>query len=114
MLLVDDLAAGGTKNLRHTPRGLVTLVMGTTPMHTGYYYLKSWVVALYAVIFVLGFKFSLLISKSFGTRSRILYGRHTAVFKRIIADSLIPLQDLRYIIWVYTCFTLHVFWIFSP
>ena len=27
MLLVDDLAAGGTKNLRHTPRGLVTLVM---------------------------------------------------------------------------------------
>ena len=26
MLLVDDLAAGGTKNLRHTPRGLVTLV----------------------------------------------------------------------------------------
>ena len=25
MLLVDDLAAGGTKNLRHTPRGLVTL-----------------------------------------------------------------------------------------
>ena len=27
MLLVDDLAAGGTKNLRHTPRGLVTLLM---------------------------------------------------------------------------------------
>ena len=27
MLLVDDLAAGGTKNLRHTPRGLVTLVL---------------------------------------------------------------------------------------
>ena len=27
MLLVDDLAAGGTKNLRHTPRGLVTLHM---------------------------------------------------------------------------------------
>ena len=27
MLLVDDLAAGGTKNLRHTPRGLVTLYM---------------------------------------------------------------------------------------
>ena len=27
MLLVDDLAAGGTKNLRHTPRGLVTLCM---------------------------------------------------------------------------------------
>ena len=27
MLLVDDLAAGGTKNLRHTPRGLVTLIM---------------------------------------------------------------------------------------
>ena len=26
MLLVDDLAAGGTKNLRHTPRGLVTLL----------------------------------------------------------------------------------------
>ena len=25
MLFVDDLAAGGTKNLRHTPRGLVTL-----------------------------------------------------------------------------------------
>ena len=25
MLLVDDLAAGGTKNLGHTPRGLVTL-----------------------------------------------------------------------------------------
>ena len=25
MLLVDDLAAGGTKNLRHAPRGLVTL-----------------------------------------------------------------------------------------
>ena len=25
MLLVDDLAAGGTKKLRHTPRGLVTL-----------------------------------------------------------------------------------------
>ena len=25
MLLVDDLAAGGTKNLRHTPSGLVTL-----------------------------------------------------------------------------------------
>ena len=25
MLLVDDLAAGGTKILRHTPRGLVTL-----------------------------------------------------------------------------------------
>ena len=28
MLLVDDLAAGGTKNLRHTPRGLVTLEKG--------------------------------------------------------------------------------------
>ena len=27
MLLVDDLAAGGTKNLRHTPRGLVTLFL---------------------------------------------------------------------------------------
>ena len=27
MLLVDDLAAGGTKNLRHTPRGLVTLII---------------------------------------------------------------------------------------
>ena len=27
MLLVDDLDAGGTKNLRHTPRGLVTLYM---------------------------------------------------------------------------------------
>ena len=27
MILVDDLAAGGTKNLRHTPRGLVTLNM---------------------------------------------------------------------------------------
>ena len=27
MLLVDDLAAGGTKNLRHTPRGLVTLYL---------------------------------------------------------------------------------------
>ena len=27
MLLVDDLAAGGTKNLRHTPRGLVTLLV---------------------------------------------------------------------------------------
>ena len=29
MLLVDDLAddlVGGTKNLRHTPRGLVTLM----------------------------------------------------------------------------------------
>ena len=30
MLLVDDLAAGGTKNLRHTPRGLVTLPLATT------------------------------------------------------------------------------------
>ena len=30
MLLVDDLAAGGTKNLRHTPRGLVTLVKAAT------------------------------------------------------------------------------------
>ena len=30
MLLVDDLAAGGTKNLRHTPRGLVTLTMAIT------------------------------------------------------------------------------------
>ena len=29
MLLVDDLAAGGTKNLRHTPRGLVTLTLAT-------------------------------------------------------------------------------------
>ena len=29
MLLVDDLAAGGTKNLRHTPRGLVTLRLFT-------------------------------------------------------------------------------------
>ena len=29
MLLVDDLAAGGTKNLRHTPRGLVTLTRDT-------------------------------------------------------------------------------------
>ena len=28
MLLVDDLAAGGTKNLRHTTRGLVTLYRG--------------------------------------------------------------------------------------
>ena len=28
MLLVDDLVAGGTKNLRHTPRGLVTLKVG--------------------------------------------------------------------------------------
>ena len=28
MLLVDDLAAGGTKKLRHTPRGLVTLIYG--------------------------------------------------------------------------------------
>ena len=26
MLLVDDLAAGGTNNLRHTPRGLLTLI----------------------------------------------------------------------------------------
>ena len=30
MLLVDDLAAGGTKNLRHTPRGLVTLMCVVT------------------------------------------------------------------------------------
>ena len=30
MLLVDDLAAGGTKNLRHTPRGLVTLFIITS------------------------------------------------------------------------------------
>ena len=30
MLLVDDLAAGGTRNLRHTPRGLVTLRRQTT------------------------------------------------------------------------------------
>ena len=30
MLLVDDLAAGGTKNLRHTPRGLVTLYRSKT------------------------------------------------------------------------------------
>ena len=35
MLLVDDLAAGGTKNLRHTPRGLVTLFMGhSQAVHT--------------------------------------------------------------------------------
>ena len=33
MLLVDDLAAGGTKNLRHTPRGLVTLVMHLKENH---------------------------------------------------------------------------------
>ena len=32
MLLVDDLAAGGTKNLRHTPRGLVTLIIHHTPL----------------------------------------------------------------------------------
>ena len=32
MLLVDDLAAGGTKNLRHTPRGLVTLISTATVM----------------------------------------------------------------------------------
>ena len=31
MLLVDDLAAGGTKNLRHTPRGLVTLIRVILP-----------------------------------------------------------------------------------
>ena len=34
MLLVDDLAAGGTKNLRHTPRGLVTLtIVGTIALN---------------------------------------------------------------------------------
>ena len=33
MLLVDDLAAGGTKNLRHTPRGLVTLIINTKYGH---------------------------------------------------------------------------------
>ena len=38
MLLVDDLAAGGTKNLRHTPRGLVTLLLGKTDMVLG----KRW------------------------------------------------------------------------
>ena len=32
MLLVDDLAAGGTKNLRHTPRGLVTLYSALFPV----------------------------------------------------------------------------------
>ena len=33
MLLVDDLAAGGTKNLRHTPRGLVTLSTEISKTH---------------------------------------------------------------------------------
>ena len=33
MLLVDDLAAGGTKNLRHTPRGLVTLIIKSWIFH---------------------------------------------------------------------------------
>ena len=33
MLLVDDLAAVGTKNLRHTPRGLVTLYISDYPTH---------------------------------------------------------------------------------
>ena len=33
MLLVDDLAAGGTKNLRHTPRGLVTLSISPGILH---------------------------------------------------------------------------------
>ena len=35
MLLVDDLAAGGTKNLRHTPRGLVTLKPYVVPFFRG-------------------------------------------------------------------------------
>ena len=39
MLLVDDLAAGGTKNLRQTPRGLVTLL----------YLLKLTVVFAYSI-----------------------------------------------------------------
>ena len=38
MLLVDDLAAGGTKNLRHTPRGLVTL--NYDEIHLVFYYQK--------------------------------------------------------------------------
>ena len=36
MLLVDDLAAGGTKNLRHTPRGLVTLHQDDTKFYINY------------------------------------------------------------------------------
>ena len=42
MLLVDDLAAGGTKNLRHTPRGLVTLEYGrySDYLSNMYYYLE--------------------------------------------------------------------------
>ena len=35
MLLVDDLAASGTKNLHHTPRGLVTLNIGIINLHVG-------------------------------------------------------------------------------
>ena len=40
MLLVDDLAAGGTKNLRHTPRGLVTLIKLLTEHHLEFLGLK--------------------------------------------------------------------------
>ena len=41
MLLVDDLAAGGTKNLRHTPRGLVTLVKLLTEYHLEFLGIKG-------------------------------------------------------------------------
>ena len=44
MLLVDDLAAGGTKNLRHTPRGLVTLHSVPTAFKcSGYTMGHAWV-----------------------------------------------------------------------
>ena len=47
MLLVDDLAAGGTKNLRHTPRGLVTLLSMNGKQ---YVVVIPWVVCLYVKI----------------------------------------------------------------
>ena len=41
MLLVDDLAAGGTKNLRHTPRGLVTLYTDVWGFHIIFFSLQN-------------------------------------------------------------------------
>ena len=59
MLLVDDLAAGGTKNLRHTPRGLVTLYIyfeenKQTKKHIGNAWIQtttvSWAVELQEIV----------------------------------------------------------------
>ena len=81
MLLVDDLAAGGTKNLRHTPRGLVTLFQD-----------YHWKELLYNIVF-LQRRYSLTFSKFplfFSTQGGCTYN------KRFIENRLMGKHKLNY------------------